>query len=229
MQRFIFKTHDISKLVNSSRPDLAISQMPSSPAMAVSMSLVNKIQTRHLKFEINWAHGSFLDEVPRRLSHSQALAAATEAFMLSTPCAGVSHTLSRRRLRSYTSALYATRLALSHPVEAYSLNTLCAVYLLWICQVCQYSVVRVVVEGFKVTYHRTGRTRKRIQVSILWVWLCCSTNLFVSMLYTHLTEELYTQHVRSLYVQSHYIRLHFLISPINRADLGEHHARYDEH
>ena len=142
VQRFIFKKHDISKLVKSSRPDLAISQMPSSPTMAVSMSLVNKIQTRHLRFEINWVHGSFLDEVPRRLSHSQALAAATEAFMLSIPCADLSHTLSRRRLRSYTSALYATRLALSQPVEAYSLNTLCAVYLLWICQVCRYSVMR---------------------------------------------------------------------------------------
>lgn len=142
MQRFIFKTHDVSKLAKSSRPDLAISHMPSSPAMAVSMSLIDKIQNRHLKFEINWAHGSFLDDVPRRLSHSQALAAATEAFMLSIPCADVPHTLSRRRLRSYTSALHATRLALSNPVEAYSLNTLCAVYLLWVCQVCRHPVVR---------------------------------------------------------------------------------------
>ena len=146
MQRFIFKTHDMSKLVTSCQPELAISQMPSSPAMAVSMSLVNKIQTRHSRFEINWAHGSFLDDVPRRISHSQALAAATEAFMLAIPCTDVSHTLSRRRLRSYTSALYATRLALSHSVEAYSLNTLCAVYLLWICQVCRYAFVRVVVK-----------------------------------------------------------------------------------
>jgi hypothetical protein len=142
LQRFIFKTHDVSKLVKSSRPDLAISQMPSSPAMAVSMSLIDKIQNRHLRFEINWAHGSFLDDVPRRLSHNQALAAATEAFMLSIPCADVPHTLLRRRLRSYASALHATRVALSNPVEAYSLNTLCAVYLLWVCQVCRHPVVR---------------------------------------------------------------------------------------
>ena len=107
--------------------------------MAVSMSLINKLQTRHLKFEINWAHGGFMDEIPRRLSQSQALAAATEAFLLAVPCADVSHTLSRRRLRSYTLALQTTRLALSHPSEAYSLNTLCAVYLLWICQVCPYA------------------------------------------------------------------------------------------
>lgn len=168
LQRFIFKTHDMSKLVKSSRPDLAISQMPSSPAMAVSMSLVNKIQNRHLKFEINWAHGSFLDEVPRRLSHSQALAAVTEAFMLSVPCADVTLTLSRRRLRSYTSALHATRLALSHPVEAYSLNTLCAVYLLWICQVCRHSVVELRLQNVNFTCHRAGWTHQSIRVFILW-------------------------------------------------------------
>ena len=103
--------------------------------MAVSMSLINKLQNRQSKFEINWAHGSFMDEIPRRTSHSVALAAATEAFMLALPCAETSHTLSQRRLRSYTAALGATRLALLHPTEAYTLNTLCAVYLLWICQV----------------------------------------------------------------------------------------------
>jgi hypothetical protein len=135
LQRFIFKSHNMSKLINSCQPSVATSHMPSSPPMTVGMSLVNKLQTRRLKFEINWASGSFMDEIPRRLSHSQALAAATEAFMLALPCAEVSHTLSRRRLRSYTTALHATRIALSHPVGALSLNTLCAVYLLWICQV----------------------------------------------------------------------------------------------
>lgn len=162
------------KLVQSSQPDLAISQMPSSPAMALSMSLVDKIQNRHSRFEINWAHGSFLDDVPRRLSHSQALAAATEAFMLSIPCADVPHTLSRRRLRSYTSALYATRLALSHSVEAYSINTLCAVYLLWICQVRKHAVVRGVVVvvvvggGYQVTIYRAGWKHQKLRVSTTW-------------------------------------------------------------
>lgn len=168
LQRFIFKKHDISKLVTSSQPDLAILQMPSSLAMAVSMSLVNKIQTRHSRFEINWARGSFLDDVPRRVMHSPALAVATEAFMLAIPSTEVSHTLSRRRLRSYTSALYATRLALSHPVEAYSMNTLCAVYLLWICQVCSDAVARVIIGGSKLMYHRAGWTNQRLQVSTTW-------------------------------------------------------------
>lgn len=104
--------------------------------MTVSMSLANKLGTRHLRFEINWAHGSFMDEIPKRLGHSEALAAATDAFMLSLPCEDVSYTLSRQRLRSYTAALTAVRLALLQPAEAYSINTLCAVYLLWLCQVC---------------------------------------------------------------------------------------------
>lgn len=136
LKRFIFKTHNISKLNQSSQPDSSISQMPSSTSMAVSLSLVSKLETRHLRFEMNWAHGSFMDDIPERLDHSKALATATEAFMLAIPCAEVSHTLSRDRLRAYTAALTATRLALLHPVEAYSSNTLCAVYLLWVCQVC---------------------------------------------------------------------------------------------
>jgi hypothetical protein len=137
LQRFIFKAHDTGKMnpCKSRQPGTAISQMPSSGSTKVSMSLVNKLETRHLRFEINWAHGSFMDDLPRRVGHSEALAAATEAFMLAIPCRDVSYTLSRRRLRSYTAALTAMRLALLAPVEAYSLNTLCSVYLLWICQV----------------------------------------------------------------------------------------------
>jgi hypothetical protein len=135
-KRFIFKIHDTSKLYlyRSRQPGTAISQMPSSASTTVSMSLVNKLETRHLRSEINWTLG-FMDNLPRRVGHSEALAAATEAFMLAIPCRDVSYTLSQRRLRSYTAALTATRLALLTPVEAYSLNTLCSVYLLWICQV----------------------------------------------------------------------------------------------
>lgn len=138
-QRFVFKTYGVDHLKKLGSAESSISQTPrSSPDMAVSMSLINKLQNRQSRFEINWAHGSFMDEIPRRTNHSVALAAATEAFMLALPCTEVSHTLSQRRLRSYTAALGATRLALLHPDEAYTLNTLCAVYLLWICQVSEY-------------------------------------------------------------------------------------------
>lgn len=136
LKRFIFKSHNMSKLNTSSQPDNPNSQMPSSTSMAVGLSLVSRLETRHQRFEMNWAHGSFMDEIPKRLDHSKALATATEAFMLAIPCAEVSHTLSRQRLRAYIAALTATRLALLHPVDAFSSNTLCAVYLLWVCQVC---------------------------------------------------------------------------------------------
>jgi hypothetical protein len=137
LKRFIFKEYNTNTLnvTQSRQSGAAISQIPNSSSTKVSMSLINKLETRHRRFEINWAHGSFMDDLPRRVDHSEALAAATEAFMLAIPCANVSYTLSRRRLRSYTAALTATRLAILHPVEAYSLNTLCSVYLLWICQV----------------------------------------------------------------------------------------------
>jgi hypothetical protein len=122
-------------------------QMPSSVSMSVSLSLADKIETRHARLDINWAHGTFMDGIPRTLGHSVALAAATAAFMLAIPCEDVSHTLAQRRLRSYTAALTATRLGLLDPVDAYSLNTLCAVYLLWISQVSKYSHCNVLWEN----------------------------------------------------------------------------------
>lgn len=76
-----------------------------------------------------------MDEIPKRLEHSRALAAAADAFMLATPRTDISYTLSRQRLRSYSAALRATRLALLNRSEAQSPLNMCAIYFLWACQV----------------------------------------------------------------------------------------------
>jgi len=110
--------------------------MPSSQKCTITALLVSKLRTQSLRYDINWAHGPFLDELPKRIEHSEALAAATAAFMLAVPRATFPFDLSRQRLRSYTAAVKATRLALLNSTEAYSLNTMCAVYFLWVVQVC---------------------------------------------------------------------------------------------
>lgn len=115
--------------------DPEISRMPSSPTLTLSTAFVDKLQRNDLRQDINWAHGPFMDEIPKRLEHSRALAAATDAFMLATPCTDVSYTLSRQRLRSYSAALRATRLALLNRSEVQSPLNMCAIYFLWACQV----------------------------------------------------------------------------------------------
>jgi hypothetical protein len=78
-----------------------------------------------------------LTGVPKRLGHSVALDAATEAFVLSLP--PTSHHRKHpdsSALQSYIVALEATRIALADPVQSKSIDTLCAAYFLLVCQVC---------------------------------------------------------------------------------------------
>jgi hypothetical protein len=98
--------------------------------------IVHKLSIKDLRYDISWAFGPFLSDIPKRLGRSVALETATQAFVLSLPPSPHS----RRHpetdaLESFTAALKATRLALAHPTDSRSMDTLCATYLLLICQV----------------------------------------------------------------------------------------------
>jgi hypothetical protein len=102
--------------------------------------MVHKLSIKDLRYDVGWAFGPFISDIPKRLGRSVALDTATQAFVLSLPPSPHA----RRHpesdaLESFTAALKATRLALAHPTELKSINTLCATYLLLICQVCSYS------------------------------------------------------------------------------------------
>jgi hypothetical protein len=89
-----------------------------------------------LKFNLAWAFGPFLELVPQRLGRNAALDAAAKAIV----AAHASYCASRRRvspnaLVEYSRALTQLRLALNDTVTAQSLETLCAIKLLLICQV----------------------------------------------------------------------------------------------
>lgn len=113
----------------------SILQMPSNALTKLSASLVDRLQFGNPGSGINWSSGTFIYDLPKRLEHSDALVAATHAFILSCPCVDATYSLSQQRLRSYVSALKSTRLALTNTEEACSLDTMCAIYLLWVCQV----------------------------------------------------------------------------------------------
>lgn len=89
-----------------------------------------------LRYNLTWAFGGYLLEVPRRLGVNVALDAAADALVT---ChlrfnSGVKAP-SRKELTKYTYALGQLRVSLDDPLIAASSNTLCAVMLLTLCQV----------------------------------------------------------------------------------------------
>lgn len=140
--------------------------MPNNDLMNLTASLVDKLQNGEPRSGINWSSKVFIHDLPKRLEHSDALAATTHPLILSCPCVGLTHSLSQRRLRSYVSALQATRLALSRTEEACSVNTMCAIYFLWICQVRDTTTGRFV-RVYHLQFHRVGSILSARSVSIL--------------------------------------------------------------
>jgi hypothetical protein len=96
--------------------------------------LVNKLEIKDIRFDLCWAYGSLLKEVPPRLGRNAALDAAVIA--LTTSCTDLA---AKRKphnaLIKYGSALNALRGVLNDPALATAPETLCAIYVIWICQV----------------------------------------------------------------------------------------------
>lgn len=114
-----------------------IYRMPPNAISSLTSLVVNKLQVADLRYNIKWAYGPFVDELPTRLGQSGALDAATRSLlMLSGGSGGHVHSRGSSSVLEYNQALRAIRLAIADPAEAYSLNTLCAIYFLWLHQVC---------------------------------------------------------------------------------------------
>jgi hypothetical protein len=107
---------------------------------ATELLIASMIQTMNpamdLKFNLAWAFGPFLELLPQRLGRSAALDAAANATIAahSSYCSS-RHLVSPNTLVVYSRALTQLRLDLNEVVTAQSLETLCAVKLLLICQV----------------------------------------------------------------------------------------------
>lgn len=107
---------------------------------ATDLLVASMVQTMNpimdLKFNLAWAFGPFLELVPQRLGRSAALDTAAKAIVAAhaSYCAS-RHRVSPNTLVDYSRALKQLRLALNEVVTAQSLETLCAVKLLLICQV----------------------------------------------------------------------------------------------
>lgn len=86
-----------------------------------------------LRYDLSY-FGGFLKEIPRRLGSNAALDASVNALACVFPSL-YTHQKSPDMYKRYGHALKTLRISLSDPEKAYNSNTLCAIYLIEICQV----------------------------------------------------------------------------------------------
>lgn len=93
---------------------------------------ITLLEVTHPGYDVH-CYGPVMKELPRRLGHHAALDAAVVAFtaaITSIPA----ETVSSECLRKYIMALNTLQKTLDVPSTAYTPDTLCAIYLLTICQ-----------------------------------------------------------------------------------------------
>jgi hypothetical protein len=110
-----------------------ISMSPSNEMTIVTGAFFSAFEIKDVRYDLS-TYGEFLKDIPRRLGSSPALDASVKAFTNS--CSLVhSRQASTQAYESYIDALKALRDDINNPKEAGSANTMCAVYLIMICQV----------------------------------------------------------------------------------------------
>ena len=111
-----------------------LGSIPDCQTMKLTGLFVSRLEIRDPRF--NWqCYGPFLRYVPQRLGVNDALDASVESLT----CAFTSlhtHQNSTNMLVKYGSALKKLRKCLNDPVKAQSPETLCAIYLILITEVC---------------------------------------------------------------------------------------------
>lgn len=108
-------------------------RVPSTDTSIMAAAFVAAFQVADIRYAIAY-YGPFLRDIPRRLGDSTVLDSAVRALSTASPFL---HTGSYppNVLFLYGQSLRALRECLNNPTEARSPNTLCAVYLIIICQV----------------------------------------------------------------------------------------------
>ncbi|TGO57946.1 hypothetical protein BCON_0060g00200 [Botryotinia convoluta] len=109
-----------------------ILRMPCNETISVAGSFISVLEVKDIRYDIG-VYGAFLTDIPKRLGSSAALDASVNA--ISTSYTSIySRTKPVEALESYGRGLKALRVALNDPKEATEANTICAFYLMMICQ-----------------------------------------------------------------------------------------------
>jgi hypothetical protein len=103
------------------------------------MALIDKVhltKDSDLRYNLTWAFGNFIQDVPRRLGKNEALdAAATSLALTHVRFSTGRKETTPEEFKAYINALSVLRNCLNDAVVARDANTLCAIMLLLFCQV----------------------------------------------------------------------------------------------
>ncbi|KAJ6179022.1 hypothetical protein N7519_009483 [Penicillium mononematosum] len=107
-------------------------RVPSTDTSRMAAAFVAAFQVTDIRYAMAY-YGPFLRDIPRRLGNSTVLDSAVRALSTAYPLLHAG-SYSPNALVLYGQSLRALRECLNDPVEARTPNTLCAVYLITICQ-----------------------------------------------------------------------------------------------
>lgn len=148
-QRYKFKNHTVyqephefSQVALSKHESPISSHVPPAPlsnsTTRVVGSLVSALAVTDIRYELS-IYGDFLLDIPKRLGRNAALDSSVAA--LTTAFQAVHTGLKPAKVYlEYATALNSLRLCLDDPVEAQSPETLCAIWMIVICQVGEQSL-----------------------------------------------------------------------------------------
>lgn len=139
-QRYKFKEHKVvvrSTGLQQPKASLAplrgLPQSPSNETTAIASAFIFALEVKDPRYDLS-CYGEFLEEIPKRLGSNIALDASVDV-LTSAFSSLYTHQRSLTTLSKYVNALKTLRTCLDDPLQAPTAHTLCAIYLLMICQV----------------------------------------------------------------------------------------------
>lgn len=136
-QRYMFKVQTATLMGARTQSAMPIvgspSRPPSNESIMATQAFVSALQVNDLRYDLG-TYGAFLRDIPQRLGNNPALDAAVNALTSAFPFL---HTRDYppHVLTHHNRSIQALRVCLDDPVQAQTSNTLCAIYLIVICQV----------------------------------------------------------------------------------------------
>jgi hypothetical protein len=113
----------------------ALIKVPSNQTTTVTHTLVSRLEITDLRYDIT-CYGDFLRHIPARLGRNEALDASADALATTFSTLHMPQGYQTiDALTKYGRAINSLRLCLDNPVKARMPETMCAVYLIMICQV----------------------------------------------------------------------------------------------
>jgi len=111
----------------------ALLRSPSNETTAIASAFIFILEVTDLRYDLS-CYGPFLKDIPERLGSNIALDASVNVLTSAFPTL-YTRQQSLETLSRYVNALKALRICLNDPLQVWTANTLCAIYLLVICHV----------------------------------------------------------------------------------------------